>query len=52
MIVTLCYQSQDDGEDIPDNLREFYDYVENGNAGNELTKRIDEAVVKSRKNSG
>ena len=33
------------------NLREFYDYVENGKAGNELTKRIDEAVVKSRKNS-
>ncbi len=39
------------GEDIPDNLREFYDYVENGKAGSELTKRIDEAVVRSRKNS-
>ena len=33
------------------NLREFYDYVENGKAGSELTKRIDEAVVRSRKNS-
>ena len=49
--VKIFYNCSYDGEDIPDNLREFYDYVENGNAGNELTKRIDEAVVKSRKNS-
>lgn len=49
--VKIFYNCTYGGEDIPDNLREFYDYVENGNAGNELTKRIDEAVVKSRKNS-
>ena len=49
--VKIFYNCSYDGEDIPDNLREFYDYVENGNPGSELTKRIDEAVVKSRKNS-
>ena len=49
--VKIFYNCAYVGEDIPDNLREFYDYVENGNAGSELTKRIDEAVVRSRKNS-
>lgn len=49
--VKIFYNCSYDGEDIPDSLREFYDYVENGNTGSELTKRIDEAVVKSRKNS-
>ena len=41
-----CYR----GDDIPDDLRKFYDYVEGGNADSELTKKIDEAVVKGRKN--
>lgn len=41
-----CYK----GVDIPDDLRQLYDYVENGKAESELTKKIDEAVVKGRKN--
>ncbi len=41
-----CYK----GVDIPDDLRKLYDYVENGKAESELTKKIDEAVVKGRKN--
>lgn len=49
--VKIFYNCTYEGEDIPDSLKEFYDYVENGNAGNELTKRIDEAVARSRKNS-
>ena len=49
--VKIFYNCTYAGEDIPDNLREFYDYVENGKAGSELTKRIDEAVVRSRENS-
>ncbi|MCR5357151.1 MAG: Rpn family recombination-promoting nuclease/putative transposase [Lachnospiraceae bacterium] len=42
-----CYK----GEDIPDGLRKLYDYVENGYAGDDLTKRIDAAVVKGRTNA-
>lgn len=49
--IKIFYNCTYVGEDIPENLREFYDYVENGKAGSELTKRIDEAVLKSRKNS-
>ncbi|MCR5774157.1 MAG: Rpn family recombination-promoting nuclease/putative transposase [Lachnospiraceae bacterium] len=41
-----CYR----GEDIPESLREFYEYIETGKAGNELTKKIDEAVVRGRSN--
>ena len=39
------------GGDIPDDLKEFYEYVQNGKPKSELTKRIDEAVVRGRKNS-
>ena len=48
--VKIFYNCCYDGEDIPDDLRKFYDYVENGNVNSELTKRIDEVVVKCRKN--
>ena len=47
----VFYNCRYKGEDIPDELRKLYDYVENGNAGDELTKRIDEAVAKGRTNA-
>ena len=41
-----CYK----GEDIPEDLRKLYNYVETGNAEDELTKKIDAAVIKGRNN--
>ena len=41
-----CYK----GEEITEDLRMLYEYVETGNAGNELTKKIDNAVTKARNN--
>ncbi|MCR5746169.1 MAG: Rpn family recombination-promoting nuclease/putative transposase, partial [Lachnospiraceae bacterium] len=41
-----CYE----GKDISDDLKKLYDYIETGRADNELTKRIDEAVIKGRRN--
>ena len=38
------------GEDIPEDLRMLYDYVETGKAENELTKKLDFAVYKARHN--
>ncbi len=46
----IYYNCKYQGDDIPEELRKFYDYVENGKAGNELTKRIENAVTKARKN--
>ena len=40
-----CYK----GNDIPEELKQFYDYVESGKSSNDLTKRIDGAVIKARK---
>ena len=36
------------GEDIPKDLKRLYEYINTGKAGDALTKRIDEAVVKAR----
>ncbi|MBR1440838.1 MAG: Rpn family recombination-promoting nuclease/putative transposase [Lachnospiraceae bacterium] len=46
----IYYNCKYQGDDIPEELRTFYDYVENGKTGNELTKRIENAVAKARKN--
>ncbi len=46
----VYYNCTYQGDDIPEDLRKFYDYVENGKTENELTKRIDNAVAKARKN--
>ena len=40
-----CYQ----GEDIPDELRKLYDYIETGKSSSNLTDRIDNAVEEARK---
>lgn len=37
------------GDDIPDELRKLYDYVETGKSSNELTRRLDGAVERARK---
>ena len=41
-----CYK----GKDIPDDLRDFYRYVETGIVNSDLTRQIDEAVAKGREN--
>ena len=48
--VKIFYNCGYKGEDIPENLRKLYNYVETGNAEDELTKKIDAAVIKGRKN--
>lgn len=40
-----CYQ----GEDIPEELRKLYDYIETGKSSSSLTERIETAVVEARK---
>ena len=40
-----CYQ----GEDIPDELRKLYDYIETGKSSSNLTERIDNAVEEAKK---
>ncbi len=40
-----CYK----GEDIPEELRKLYDYIETGKSSSSLTERIEIAVVEARK---
>jgi len=37
------------GNDIPEELRLFYEYMQSGKAGSDLTRRIDNAVVSAKK---
>ena len=37
-------------EKVPENLRELYDYIRSGKVGGDLSRRIDEAVCRARKN--
>ncbi len=46
MFFNCCYG----GNELPEDLRCFYNYVETGVAGNNLTERIDAAVMKGKKN--
>lgn len=41
-----CYE----GDDIPQDLKEFYDYVRSGRTGEGLTEKIDKAVINGRMN--
>ena len=38
------------GNDLPDDIRELYEYIRTGKTNNSLTKRINEAVEKGRRN--
>lgn len=44
------YNCVSDAKDIPENLRELYEYIRTGKVGGNLTRRIDEAVARARKN--
>lgn len=46
MFYNCCYK----GDDIPEDLRKLYDYIETGRAENELTKSIETAVENGRNN--
>ncbi len=48
--IKVFYNCAYKADDIPDEIRKFYDYVMHGHAESELTKRIDAAVIKGRKN--
>lgn len=37
-------------KNIPEHLKKLYDYIRTGKVGDDLTRRIDEAVIKARKN--
>ena len=46
----IFYNCTYSGDDLPEDLKDFYNYVENGIVKSELTRKIDEAVIKGRKN--
>ena len=46
----IFYNCTYQGKDIPKNLRELYDYIEGKQANNDLTKKINNAVNKAKKN--
>jgi len=46
----IFYNCTYQGSDIPEAIREFYDYVTTGKAKSKLTQRINDAVEKGRKN--
>ena len=48
--IKVFYNCEYKADDIPDEIRKFYDYVMQGRAESDLTKRIDAAVIKGRKN--
>lgn len=49
--VKIFYNCRYKGEDIPEDLRKLYDYIEDGKAEDDLTKKLDAAVNKGRKNA-
>ena len=46
----IFYNCTYKGDDIPESIREFYDYVTTGKTNGQLTQRINEAVEKVRRN--
>ena len=46
----IFYNCTYKGKDIPKDLRELYDYIEGKQANNDLTKKINNAVNKAKKN--
>lgn len=45
ILYNCCYE----GEDIPEELRKLYDYIETGKSSSDLTERIDNAVEEAKK---
>lgn len=46
----IFYNCAADPEKVPENLRELYDYIRTEKVGGDLSRRIDEAVCRARKN--
>ena len=46
----IFYNCVCDPEKVPENLKELYDYIRDGKVGGELTRRMDEAVLRAREN--
>ena len=46
----IFYNCVSDAEKVPEHLKAFYEYIRTGKAGDDLTRRIDEAVIRARKN--
>lgn len=46
----IFYNCVSASENVPERLKTLYDYIRTGKVGDDLTRRIDEAVIKARKN--
>ena len=46
----VFYNCEYEGEDIPDGIRNLYEFIGTGNASDELTKKLKSAVMKARIN--
>ena len=46
----IFYNCVCDREKVPENLKELYNYIRDGKVGGELTRRMDEAVLRAREN--
>ena len=47
----IFYNCKYQGNDLPEELRKLYDYVEKGKVDSDLTRKIEQAVDKGRKNA-
>jgi len=45
----VFYNCTYEGDDIPEDLRQFYEYMQSGKADNDLTRRIDNAIAEAKK---
>ena len=46
----IFYNCVSSSEEVPEHLKELYDYIRTGRAGNALTRKIEEAVGRARRN--
>ncbi len=46
----IFYNCVCDPEKVPENLKELYDYIRDGKVGGDLTRRMNEAVLRAREN--
>ena len=46
----IFYNCVSSSEEVPEHLKELYDYIRTGRAGNALTRKLEEAVGRARRN--
>ena len=46
----MFYNCKYEGEDIPDGIRNLYEFIGTGRASDELTEKLNSAVAKARRN--